>query len=43
MSADDWTPCARCGHLGVEHSATGHCIAQQELCECVEFVAVVRS
>ena len=38
----DWHPCT-CGHLGVEHAANGPCIAQQELCTCVEFVAVVRS
>ena len=38
----DWHPCT-CGHLGVEHAANGPCVAQQELCTCVEFVAVVRS
>ena len=39
----DWAPCAECQHLGVEHAANGPCVAQQELCTCVEFVAVVRS
>ena len=39
---NDWTPCAECQHLGVEHAANGPCIAQQELCVCLEFAAVER-
>lgn len=35
----DWSPCANCPHLGVEHAANGPCVT--DLCECAEFEAVV--